>query len=772
MRLATLLTLILLATVARAQAADLPADATVLRRFALVASSNDGGPSRTRLRFANSDAESLARVLASLGGVREGDLILLRDTTRTSLLQAFTELRGRLGREQRSRVRREVFVYFSGHSDEEGLLLGGERVSYRELRQWIDAVGADVRVAILDSCASGALIRLKGGVHRASFLSDVSTQARGHAFLTASSADEAAQESDRIGAAFFTHFLLSGMRGAADANHDRRVTLNEAYQFAYNETLQRTETSRAGAQHPAYDIQLAGTGEVVLTDLRATGSRLVLARELAGRIYVRDEADRLVVELRKEPTYPVELGLEAGLYHVVLDRDGSISKGEVNLPGSGRVEVAAADLAPVAPLVSFRRGDAPGNSAPASPPDLGPPAVSATAAPPRHYHHVGFDLVLAPGYRMSGATGEPVEHAFMLGLLGHSDHVRGVQLSVAGNIAQDGVQGAQVGGAVALSYGPVHGAQVAGYNLAMGGLRGAEVGWIASVANGEVRGAQVSMINVAKGRMRGAQVGLVNVERGALDGAQVALVNVERGASDGAQVGLANVMHAEGNTHGAQVGLANVATGGGVRDAASVGLVNVGRKQRGVQVGLINVADEIDGAQVGLVSFARKNNGASISLLPIVLDGENHLTLGWTSASAANLGFKLGTRRVYAALSVGITRDTEADGPRYYARTFGLGVHVIPRDRRFFLDIDITGTNFETFSPARQAHRNLASLRLQAGYAVASRLAVVVGPTLHMQTAWDNDDRRPRGVSFAEQVWTSGGTTVRLYPGLVAGLEL
>jgi hypothetical protein len=290
----------------------------------------------------------------------------------------------------------------------------------------------------------------------------------------------------------------------------------------------------------------------------------------------------------------------------------------------------------------------------------------------------------------------------------------------------------------------------------MGGLHGAQVGWIGSVASGQVYGAQVSLVNVANGPMRGVQVGLANVERGTMNGVQV---------------GLTNVLRPDGDTRGVQVGLANVATGGGVRGAASVGLVNVGRKQRGVQVGLINVADEIDGAQVGLVSFARKNSGASISLLPIVLDGENHLTLGWTSASAANLGFKLGTRRVYAALSVGITRDTEADGPRYYASTFGLGVHVIPRDRRFFLDLDITGTNFETFSPARQAHRNLASLRLQAGYAVARRLAVVVGPTLHVQTAWDNDDRRPRGVSFAEQVWTSGGTTVRLYPGLVAGLE-
>jgi hypothetical protein len=391
MKLVTLVTLIVLASVARAYAADATADATVLRRFALVASSNDGGPSRTRLRFANSDAESVGRVLASLGGVHEGDLIVVHDTSRASLEQAFATLRERLGREQRPRVRREVFVYFSGHSDEEGLLLGIERVSYRELRQWIDALGADVRIAVLDSCASGALIRLKGGVHRAPFLSDVSSQARGHAFLTASSADEAAQESDRVGAAFFTHYLLSGMRGAADANHDHRVTLNEAYKFAYDETLQRTETSRVGAQHPSYDIQLAGTGDVVMTDLRASGSRLVLAREIAGRIYVRDQADHLVVELRKEPTYPVELGLEAGLYHVVFDRDGSISKRDFQVPGNGRVEVAAADLAPVAPMVSTLRGDE--NPERASSPQIAPGAMPPANAN-RHYRDVGFDLVL------------------------------------------------------------------------------------------------------------------------------------------------------------------------------------------------------------------------------------------------------------------------------------------------------------------------------------------------------------------------------------------
>jgi len=766
MNRACLLSAALAAFTATARAAESSHDATTIRRFALIASSNDGGPSRARLRFANSDAESIGRVLGSLGGVHDADLILVREATRSRLQQAFSELKGRLGAEKRNQIRREVFVYYSGHSDEDGLLLGGERVGYRELRQWIDGVGADVRIAILDSCASGSLIRLKGGVHRTPFLSDVSTQARGHAFLTASSADEAAQESDRVGAAFFTHYLLSGMRGAADANHDQRVTLNEAYQFAYSETLQRTETSRAGAQHPAYDIQLAGTGDLVMTDLHASNSRLVLSRELTGRIYVRDGVGRLVVELRKEPTYPVELGLDAGSYRVVIDRDGSISDGTFDLRSNGRVDIVAANLSPVAAMVADRRGGEPdGTPAMTSPregpastgPDLAAAATVRTESQAaRPYRTVGFDFVLAPGYRMSGDAGEPVEHKFLLGIMGHSEHVRGAQVSLAGNISRDGVVGAQVGGMLALSYGPVIGVQAAGYNMAMGGLRGVQLGWISSVARGPVLGAQISMVNVANGPVRGVQVGLANVQKGDMNGAQIGLVNVDNPTQE---------------SHNAQIGLANITSGQGNQAASKVGLVNVSRKQKGVQIGLVNIADEVDGVQVGLVSVARKNSGASFSLLPIVIDGDNRLTFGWDSTSMGNIGFKLGTRRFYVSGGVGMTQDTALNGHREYASWLGFGVHAIPRGGRFFFDVDLVSKDFGTVRDAHFEDRNVNSLRLQVGCAVAKHLMVVAGPSLNLQIAQGEDDRRPRKADFAEKVWTGGSHTFRLFPGFSAGLE-
>ena len=296
------------------------ADDNELRRFAMVIGANDGGADRVKLRYATTDAQAVARVVRELGGVSPGDLDLLLDPASHALDAGFTAMQRKLTAARQARVRIELLVYYSGHSDEEGLLLGGVRYSYARLREQIRAMPADVHIAILDSCSSGAFTRTKGGTRRPSFLIDAANQVRGHAFLSSSSADEAAQESDRIGASFFTHYLISGLRGGADRNRDGRVTLNEAYEFAFEETVSRTATTKHGTQHPAYDMHLAGTGDVVMTDLRATHAALILAADIDGRVLIRNAQGRLVVELQKARGASMTLGLGPERYQVTLQR--------------------------------------------------------------------------------------------------------------------------------------------------------------------------------------------------------------------------------------------------------------------------------------------------------------------------------------------------------------------------------------------------------------------------------------------------------------------
>ena len=333
------------------------ASSAPLRRLALVVGASRGGAQRVKLRYATEDAKSLAQVLHSLGGIETRDLTLLLEPDRERLEAGLSALRRRLAGLRRNGSRIEVIVYYSGHSDEHGLLLNGERLSYEALRRAIAVLPADVRLAIIDSCASGALTRQKGGVRRSPFAIDNSTEVRGQAFLTSASADEAAQESDRLKLSFFTHHLISGLRGAADANRDKRVTLNEAYQYAFSRTLRETVTTASGAQHANYDMQLAGRGNLVLTDLRQPSAALVLPATLKGELYLRDAAKRLVAEVRLTGDGPLTLGIEPGSYTLQLRSGVKTYRGKLRVAAKEQHPLQMSDLVRAQqPLASVIKG--------------------------------------------------------------------------------------------------------------------------------------------------------------------------------------------------------------------------------------------------------------------------------------------------------------------------------------------------------------------------------------------------------------------------------
>jgi|CXWL01.1.fsa_nt_gi hypothetical protein len=355
----TLLTAILVTAIAPLETPPQPPPS--MRRFALVAGANDGGTGRPALRYAVRDAERFSNVLTSMGGVAKGDATILREPAPRAFVAALDALGKKAKEAKESRggsSRVEVLVYFSGHADEQGLLLGADRLRYEDLRAAIRAMPVDVGIAVLDACASGAITRLKGGKAHPAFLSDVSMDVQGYAFLASSSEGEAAQESDRLGGSYFTHALLTGMRGAADVSGDGRVTLSEAYQFAFHETLAQTTTSQGGAQHPSYDIKMAGTGDVVMTDVRKISASLILGADYDGRFHVLDARGHLIAELQKSPGRAVELGLEPGEYRVYYEESKKLLSTPLRLGDGQRQELVRGGLKPAKRLPTLSRGGA------------------------------------------------------------------------------------------------------------------------------------------------------------------------------------------------------------------------------------------------------------------------------------------------------------------------------------------------------------------------------------------------------------------------------
>jgi hypothetical protein len=92
-----------------------------VRRIALVFAANDGGPDRERLRYAADDARAFSSVLQDLGGVAPADRILLLDATRADVERAVDRMQSAARVTIAAGGRVELILYYSGHSDEQGL---------------------------------------------------------------------------------------------------------------------------------------------------------------------------------------------------------------------------------------------------------------------------------------------------------------------------------------------------------------------------------------------------------------------------------------------------------------------------------------------------------------------------------------------------------------------------------------------------------------------------------------------------------------------------
>lgn len=247
------LALLLVATVASATP----------RRFALVVGSDRGDRSEVTLRYAADDAQRLARVLTGIGGFRPEDVQVLTDVQASDVERALIELNARI----RQQPEALLLVFFSGHGDADSLHLRGSRLAVSTLRGLVTGSPAGARILIVDACRSGALTLLKGGRPAPAFQIDFDDQlsAQGTAILTSSAAGEDSQESETLGGSFFTHFLDSGLIGAADSNADGRVTLEESFAYASERTVAATSATVAGPQHPTFRFDLGGQRDLVLT---------------------------------------------------------------------------------------------------------------------------------------------------------------------------------------------------------------------------------------------------------------------------------------------------------------------------------------------------------------------------------------------------------------------------------------------------------------------------------------------------------------------------
>lgn len=334
----------------------------VIDRFAVVVGNDVGQPPDQPLRWAEADAARVAGVLQEVGGVRPENLVLLRGQDAGAARRALIAVNDRIRGSGRQAV---LFVYYSGHADEGALHLGPTSLELGELTQLVRGSAAAFRLLVLDACRSGALTRVKGGQPIPPFpLGGPGTglesrlPGEGAVFLTSSSATEDSQESDELKGSFFTHALVSGLLGAADADGDGQVTLEEAYRHAYDATLRASSRSLAGTQHPTFQYDVRGQGDVVLTTLTGrdrTRAWLTLPEGPAWLVFQGTEDGPVVGEVTAGDRAR-RLSVREGRYYVRGRGAEVLLEGSVQAPAGAAVQVDPARLTRTAYARLVRKG--------------------------------------------------------------------------------------------------------------------------------------------------------------------------------------------------------------------------------------------------------------------------------------------------------------------------------------------------------------------------------------------------------------------------------
>ena len=322
-------------------------------RRALIIGSNHGLADEEPLGHAVDDARRVAEVMRELGGTDPPEVRLLEEPSVDAVLAALGSLvrpGDRAG---------QILLYFSGHGDEAALHLAGAALPLARLRQEVAAVAAPLAIIVIDACRTAG-VRQKGVRAGPTFtvaLPAADAAFRGTVMLLASSAGEAAQESARLGGGVFTHFLLSGLRGAADRDGDRRVTLAEAYEFAHGRTLARSIAQSGTAQRPEIELDLQGSGPLVLTWLDPAHARLLLPAAADSHYYVYGKgSSALAAEAWGRADGETALALPSGRFVVHRQVGEHHGVAEVSLAFGGEARLVGATFAELPREEALARG--------------------------------------------------------------------------------------------------------------------------------------------------------------------------------------------------------------------------------------------------------------------------------------------------------------------------------------------------------------------------------------------------------------------------------
>ena len=210
------------------------------------------------LRYTDDDAYQIYAFLKSPEGGALPDeqlrILIDEDATRINILHA---MRSVFLRADDNDV---IMFYFSGHGLEGSFLpvdFDGYQnyLGHGEIKELLAASHAKHKLVLADACHSGSLLAMKSTLHKLleKYYRAFENTRGGTALLLSSKGEEYSLEDQRIRSGVFSHFLVRGLKGEADENVDRIVTVQELYNYVFRQVRAHTNNIQTPVLLGAFD---------------------------------------------------------------------------------------------------------------------------------------------------------------------------------------------------------------------------------------------------------------------------------------------------------------------------------------------------------------------------------------------------------------------------------------------------------------------------------------------------------------------------------------
>jgi hypothetical protein len=197
------------------------------------------------LKYSDDDAYKIYAFLKSPeGGALKDDQIRIlidEEASRINILQALNQTFMKADEND------VIMMYFSGHGlegtfipiDYDGF---SNLLKHDDVKEILKRSKAKHKVCYTDACNSGSLLAAKGPFTNSMlyFYEEFEKANGGTAFFMSSKSKEYSLEDGGLRQGIFSHFLIKGLKGMADENHNKIITLKELFHYVYTNVRQYT----------------------------------------------------------------------------------------------------------------------------------------------------------------------------------------------------------------------------------------------------------------------------------------------------------------------------------------------------------------------------------------------------------------------------------------------------------------------------------------------------------------------------------------------------